>query len=278
MKIFMSKNEIKINCLEILLCFDEFCTRHNLTYSLTYGTLLGAVRHKGFIPWDDDIDVAMPRSDYDIFRKLFNSKNQNKKYFFRCGDNGDLELPFGKILDITTKLDIQNNYATNGDHLSVDVFPFDEIPKFTYLRSFIFYTVVLLNTLLGFSKESRQKIGKKGKFAFIIKRLANIFFATKFKRNILVRVLTFLSKLTKYNKSNYVAPISWIHFYGTKDKILREGFLKRIKLIFEGHEFFVMSGYHEYLSSIYGDYMKLPPIEKRINHGFKAYYLKNQKD
>ena len=103
-------NEIKLDelkkiQLDILVFIDDFCEKNNINYWIDCGTLLGAVRHKGYIPWDDDIDIGMLREDYDKFMKIFNNCCNNSKYkFISYETDKNWPFPFGKVLDITTVL------------------------------------------------------------------------------------------------------------------------------------------------------------------------------
>ena len=95
-------DELRQKQIEVLDYVSSFCDQQGIRYWIEGGTLLGAIRHKGYIPWDDDIDIAMLRKDYDWFRKAFPEKNQNSKFVFRCAeDDRDWHLPFGKVMDMS---------------------------------------------------------------------------------------------------------------------------------------------------------------------------------
>ena len=123
----MQLREIKDIELDILIAFNKFCQDNNLKYYLSGGTLLGAIRHKGFIPWDDDIDVCMPRPDYERLMKIFPNIYMNK-YKLKTISRKNFICPFAKIIDINTRVDFK--YLNNIDkNLWLDIFPIDGLPK-----------------------------------------------------------------------------------------------------------------------------------------------------
>ena len=123
----ITDEEYKQIVLDILLRIDHLCKHNNLRYMISYGTLLGAVRHQGFIPWDDDIDIVMPRKDYDLLCKVVNKSDCNLR--FLCPETSeDTIYPYGKICDIRTKLKESNFIEVEGYGAYVDVFPLDYLP------------------------------------------------------------------------------------------------------------------------------------------------------
>ena len=124
--------------LEMLIEVDRICQKHNIQYSLDGGTLLGAVRHKGFIPWDDDIDIGMKREDYTIFTQQFNH-GDNKRYSFHCLENDKNYLyPMGKVLDNATVLYEPNKEYGYQIAVYIDVFVYDHIPSDPSIVNLIF--------------------------------------------------------------------------------------------------------------------------------------------
>ena len=120
--------ELQQRILNILLEFDKVCARHGLRYCICGGTMIGAVRHKGFIPWDDDLDVSMPRPDYE--RLIAHAKEWLPEPLeFVCAENDPLyPLPFGKIQDAsTTLIERRHLYYLGGCY--IDIFPFDAYPS-----------------------------------------------------------------------------------------------------------------------------------------------------
>ena len=155
-------SEIKNIELNILKEFDCFCKKHNLTYYLAGGTLLGAVRHKGFIPWDDDIDVCMPRKDYLIMIERFDGFNSKLK--LKSNLKGNFPAPFSKIVDISTKIETKYLEDECNQNLWIDVFPVDGLPEDINLVRKIyekceFYRQILLliGARLGEGKTTTRK-------------------------------------------------------------------------------------------------------------------------
>ena len=118
--------ELKKFQLEILGVVADFCEKNNIKYWIDSGTLLGAIRHKGYIPWDDDIDVGMLREDYNKFSKIFNEKNN--RYKFVCIENTpDLFVPHGKVCDTTTEL-YEPDETGHKTSINIDIFVYDNAP------------------------------------------------------------------------------------------------------------------------------------------------------
>lgn len=122
----ISDEEVRKLELEILIKFAEYCEKYHLRYFLAYGTLIGAIRHKGFIPWDNDVDVVMPRPDYNRFMQLI--KDENIGEYFRVLDYHDVKtFPFAKVVDNRTKLS-EKFLITDTLGIYIDVFPMDGLP------------------------------------------------------------------------------------------------------------------------------------------------------
>lgn len=261
---YLSLDEIKQEELKILIYFDKFCKEHNLQYSLAGGTLLGAVRHKGFIPWDDDIDVCMPRPDYERFLKIF--KEDDYFALEGYGRVGLAEYPCMKL--VNKKIKVQEKVREEASNLWIDIFPVDGLPengtskiykKATFIRKI--YTATTASR--SASKSQLKNIVKMG-----IKPLLKVAKIDVFTSHLLNK----LAKKYEYGSTKYVGIITW-GMYGTGERISYEGFRQSIPLIFENHQFKAMSNYDEYLSGVYGDYMQLPPIEQRKVHGIKAWRI-----
>jgi len=259
-------NEIKQIELKLLKEFDYFCRSNNLSYFLFYGTLLGAIRHKGFIPWDDDVDVAMPREDYETFLKLaadntyfsiIHSK-MNKKY-------GEL---YAKIYDNTTVIQNKRDLFDFCDiGIYIDVFPIDNIgDTLPNAKKNLSKTSILRKILIAknwnhfFKSKTHSAIYEPVRFVFFV---LSRFFS---KRKLIERIEK--KKITK--KSEYVACVCG---EGEKEIFPREIFENMELVTFEGNEFFAMRDYDQYLKQTYGEYMKMPPVsERNPHHLFEAYY------
>lgn len=256
---YLSQEEIKESQLAILDVFVKICSEHNLQYFLCGGTLLGAIRHQGFIPWDDDIDVFMPRPDFEKFLKLTFAKPYEIDFY----RNGKGARPFIKLLD--TSIIASEKNTTRSGFLWVDIFPIDGLFKNTVLNKYHFKIVLFLRKGVYFG--FRPKTGFIGKILlFLLNKVkihpkkVNVFFSL---------LVDQLSKIKQYEKSSYVGGIAW--GYGPQERMLRKDMEQACEVIFEGKKYLAPAIYHQYLKNLYGNYMELPPEEKRKNHGLLAW-------
>jgi len=266
----IGKEELKYIQLEILKEIDVFCKKHLLSYSLCGGSLLGAIRHKGYIPWDDDIDIMMPRPEYEKFSSLFNadlSEHANLK-FINCDNDIQYFQPFGKVVDIRTFM--TNAYDRPLDILGVniDIFPCDGLPNNDAERDLYWKRIAKAknwNTLFYQRKNDKEKGFKK------IVRWFLFYLFKLFSANTYAKKLNKIAMKNDFDTSSYVA--CSIFGYGRKEEMPKSVFDKFVELDFEGKKFKAMQGYEIYLKNLYGDYMKLPPLEKQVaKHDFKVYW------
>ena len=255
----LSLEEIKKLQLDILIKVADFCEKHNLRYFIAYGTLIGAIRHKGYIPWDDDIDIVMPRKDYNKFIELFNQENKNPNYLAIAPFKGN--HPILKVADTRTyiKSEIFKNPHKKGVYRAIDVFPLDGVPEdetefkewyqklyrlyYRYYKKQLGYTGGIYNRIRRFFSKLKQ-----GAF------LPKTFFKKTSER---------LHKPYPYESSPYVGAIE-ATANSPKNKVKKEWYDEHIMVEFEGYKFRAPKNYHEILSSIYGNYMELPPVEQRV--------------
>lgn len=265
----LNSSEIKNLELEILLKFDEFCQEHKLRYYLAGGTLLGAIRHQGFIPWDDDIDVCMPREDYEKAAKMFGV--QDDRYKLRSNGIDNFSAPFAKILDLHTKIISKVSNSNIESNLWIDVFPVDGLPedianvKNIYDKCH-FYRGML--TLIDLKMIDDKNIIKRV-IKIILKPIALIIGQKWF-----VNKLEKIAMQYSYDSCKYVGAITW-GLYGVGERMLKSEFETSVEVDFEGHKFPAFSCWDSYLRGLYHDYMQLPPIEKRQTHNVEAYLLED---
>lgn len=265
----LSLQEIKDLELNLLIEFAKLCAANNLYYTLCGGTLLGAIRHKGFIPWDDDIDVLMPRMDYD---RLLNGENialDGLPPYVQIvhWKNGTSNFPFIKLVDLRTHIDVDYFDSSMGcDKVWVDIFPIDGNPEDTRLREKLYAKSLRARKLLCI------KMARKGEGRTKIKRIM---------KPIIIRILSLLSleklcqridaisKSYSFEESRLIGGVLW--GYGPQECIDKEKYMQPIKVEFEKHYFNAPSNYDEYLTGLYKDYRKLPPEEQRQIHGISGY-------
>ena len=258
-------DEYKQIVLGILIKIDKVCRENNLTYQLAFGTLLGCIRHKGFIPWDDDIDIIMPRDDYNRLRDII-TKNDMGLNFISIENCAKTIYPYGKVCDTTTTMIERNFRKVPGYGAFVDVFPLDYLPENDeeYKR----YRRKARNMLLlithsartGFEKSSSLRKNIFRMSAFALSRVLS----TK-------QLILSLEKMTKsYPKTKYLGlPCSACGFRIDAEKIYNTQ-----NGVFEGHEFQIPQDTDFFLTLMFGDYMKLPPKEERVNkHQLNCYLL-----
>lgn len=245
--------------LEIMDEFVKICEKHNLSYFLAGGTMLGAVRHKGFIPWDDDIDIGMMRKDYDLFIK-YAQKELNKKYYLDCYEtNKECYLPFAKIRKNNTIFDEEDSHHINNHKgIFIDIIPFENAKKQDSFKQKIQAILVrnMIDTMFYKTKIRKLKNARHPIFVAILNIIP---------RNQLMKLQNKLSKLNKDDNSEYVVALAGAYGY-QKETIKRECLLPTKKIKFEDREYSGMNNPDAYLTRIFGNYMELPPKEKRRNH------------
>lgn len=258
-------NELHKIQLDILLDFSKFCEENDINYTIAYGSLIGAVRHKGFIPWDDDIDVVVPRQDYMKLVEIFNNRDSIYK-LSSIYNNPDYPYCQIKIQDTRTIL-IENNWRKIG--INIDIFPLEGLPSTKIIQYIHLSSCKILRHIIGYKKliiKNQIKTSKKISL-FIIKLLLS-----QFTLNYFINLLDKLARKYSYVNSKYVANLVW-GTYDFKEKFDKELFESFDKMEFEGNIFMVPADYKKILTQIYGDYMKLPPENtQKSHHHFEAYW------
>ena len=258
-RIPLSVEEMRKIQLRMLDSLSEFCKKHNLRYSLGGGSLLGAVRHKGYIPWDDDIDVMMPRPDYDYFVTHFNDEYGNESRCCAFENDESWKFPFAKICDCGTVLYEENVNQEMG--VNIDLFPIDGIPKNKkrYIKRFVFIYHFLVAYLWN-EKSSAVKI--------ILHRLVRKFFPL---RKIQKCLRNFLLK-NSFAKSPYAGAV--VGLYHEKEIYEQKLFCLYADFEFENHLYKGVEDFDTYLRQHYGNYMELPPVEMQVRHHKTLAYKK----
>lgn len=263
----LALDEVKSISLEILKEIDDLCRKHGITYFLAYGTLIGAIRHKGFIPWDDDIDIWVPIEHYE---SLLNVLEKESKYQLLSSlTNQNWPHAFSKLSHSGTKIvNIQENSLNLERGVAVDLFPLHYYSKntinFTRLRFCSKMSYWLYMSRRGICDQRNNVKHKVIKLVTNILRLFNMDELYWKKR---------LTKLMFANKdSDYVGFFGSL--YGKRDIHSKELFSKAIRVEFEGASVLIPEKYDDILRNLYGNYMQMPPKEKRVtHHNVKRYWI-----
>ena len=260
----MSNKEYEAKCCmyDILVEVDRICKKNNIKYTLYGGTLIGAIRHDGFIPWDDDIDIAFLRDDYEKFLKCC-EKDLNKEYHVVNAENEeDNPNLFHKIKIKNTIYveDISKDSSTNQE-IFIDLFPIDNSPQNYFvayiqnLKASFYERVLAIKCKHNFSKNKN-----------LVKRILNfllLVFSSLYRKNSLIKKIKKLA--VKYNNKETEYVFCAYAGIGFKERMKKECYSNYILHQFENDKFYILKGYDEYLKYAYGDYMELPPIEERTS-------------
>ncbi len=260
----LSLEECRKISLDILIDIADFCDRNDIVYYLSVGTLLGAIRHKGFIPWDDDIDIMMPRPDYKRLLEEYQGK-----YKILKPDAG--LLYYAKAYDPhTVKYEADTDYKKNKPiGVDIDIFPLDGIVNDEKIIEKLYKKECFLETLL---RLSNQPIFLRKNPIKCVNRILPRLIGS---RNI-IKMIEKNAQTYDYDSSDYVIRMRWSPngFTGALPKSVYEEAYGE----FEGHRFRIPKGYDEFLTAFFGDYMTLPPEEGRITHDFECYRIEENEN
>lgn len=249
--------------LDLLSEFDRLCRASGFTYWLAFGALLGAVRHKGFIPWDDDVDILMPRKDFDRLLRISSDQFGAKEPYFLQTPHTDPSFQ-QRILRFRrsdtafiTEYDMGMIEKAGGKPynmgLALSIFPLDSYPKSRFLR-----TIQSRIASAGVSFRTDKSFGKKNPLKNAAFKLLDIFLSEK---NI-VRFIHAMYRVCRTNRSGLVQ--SFEGFYDESCVWHAEDFQETVMLPFEDMEVPAPAGYDRFLRETYGDYMQFPPPEERV--------------
>lgn len=249
---------------DILKEVDRICRKENIRYYLAGGTLLGAVRHKGFIPWDDDVDIAMPRKDYEKFLKIMKNGAHDYYKILALEYRKDYPYTFAKVVDTRTGFQEEIGKEISDLGIFIDVFPLDGMGNEKKSAMNRMMKIIRLRSRIieASLKEDEIKNKERSLKNKILKEAANCLIKLIGIRRSYGYLMEYVRK-KDFNSSYWIA--SAVGGAGIeKELIERKYFDDVVEMEFEGNLFFAPAGYDVYLKNLYGDYMKLPPEEQRI--------------
>lgn len=250
--------EVQSKVIDILLNFHHFCEENKIDYYIIGGTLIGAVRHNGIIPWDDDIDVGIPRESYDRLLKI-KDEIPYPLYLSSFDNDDEYIYSFAKCYDSTTVVTEKlKKPFTRG--LWIDVFPLDGTFNNKLLQRMHYISVRFLKTLFATKMGAYKPEREHGMSR--VQRNIMLLLASFFSAESIQAMLQKLLKIKHYSTSNYVGNL--LGRWGKREIVPKDFFNKKVLFDFSGHHVYGPSDYDGYLRSIYGDYMKLPPLDKRV--------------
>jgi len=246
---------IQKKLLDQLIDIDRVCKKNGIRYSLHAGTLLGAVRHRGFIPWDDDADIVMEREEFERFLSIYPLECDPKHILVRS----NLWIP-----RVTDAIGV-DGLAVDGGCIQTDIFVFDN----TFSNDFgHICKVLILNFIQGMLKDPKHITFKGRSWHHNIAQASAIFFGRMFSREVLLKIYYRLSKVGRDGELMHISNDQFKHLPKRVPKSL---FSETLPSAFEGRYFPILRGWHELLDAWYGaDYMKPPPLgERKPGHVLK---------
>lgn len=264
-------NEVQIYMLDMLKQLVRIFHDNNIQYYMIGGTILGALRHEGYIPWDDDIDLAIPRDDYDRFLKIADSLLPENLKLRTYQDDSYHHYYFARVVDTRYKILRQGSLKEREEELWIDLFPLDGLPRNTILQSIHKARLLRLKLLYHFATFDKVNLARPNRPLYqrsIIKGyLLWPFKSKKSYKTVLDKIDKLLKKVPLENSDYYM------EFMGSsipfKETCKKETYGKGKLYKFEDSEFLGPADAKEYLDHVYGDWMQLPPKEKRNYHAAK---------
>lgn len=264
----LSIREHQLIMLDMMIHFDKYCQAKNLRYFLAGGTLIGAIRHNGFIPWDDDVDIVMPRPDYNFLVQNMQISEEYEIVSLENPHNYYHPFAYCNITDKATIMLEHNIAKQTGKGVFLDVFPLDGLPDVLNKRKAHLNYLLIIEQLFAIGINNAPDVHNiKNLFKSIIHFLEIPLNKVKLGKKIQEK-----AQLYSYERSNYVAPSVFLTRDVNKLITPKEDYSDFVLFDFETYQFRCPIGYDNILKRQYGDYMKLPPENERCgNHGIEIF-------
>ena len=259
--------ELTLQTLDVL---TGFLDSHGLRYYFTGGALIGVLRHKGFIPWDDDIDLGLPRKDYDRFQQLI--RQEMPEGYGICNRFTDKTWHFAmsQFVDLESEIEIDLAEKTRRAHIWIDVFPLDGLPSGRVRRWIRVRNIMLHRYLVQIANISTQVDAHRKR---PLKERIVLAFCKAVPVGRLIRSDRVLDHLEKVLRKDDFYTSAWcgnmLGRYREKEVVRQEWFGEPVKAPFEGRMVSIPQNSHAVQQTLYGDYMQLPPKEDRVAHNVK---------
>lgn len=257
-------DEQKKILIDLLKYIDKVCEENNIKYSLMFGSLIGAIRHKGIIPWDDDIDIALMPEEYDKLMKALAKKHD---YYFLLNPqtNKNYYYPFAKLVDSRTTLVEKSVKSIDNYGVYIDIFRYHYVSNNKLLRKIHYEILFFTETLFSRAMLNPKNIKRiKSKLIVIAANIIGVNFLKK----------RHLKLCNNRKKTSYVL-CDWPEYGASKEILKASSFLKYKKVPFENIQAMIVSDYDDVLKTTFGNYMQFPPIEERCpRHNTEIYWKK----